>query len=104
MSVSLNYQITPNYKEWFDGRLPAFDKESGDFESIMAWVDGDFVKNGFVGMNVRSVMYPLMPIDILEQVYHAKIEVLSKKNFVKAMKALNLDLSAYEGKCTHPVK
>ncbi len=101
---SLNYQITPNYKEWFDGRLPTTDKEDGDFESIMAWVDGDFVKNGFVGMNARISMYPDMLMNDIGQVYHAKIEVLSKKNFVKAMKALNLDLSAYEGKCTHPVK
>ena len=101
---SLNYQITLNYKEWFDGRLPTTDKEDGDFESIMAWVDGDFVKNGFVGMNARISMYPDMLMNDIGQVYHAKIEVLSKKNFVKAMKALNLDLSAYEGKCTHPVK
>ena len=70
----------------------------------MAWVDGDFVKNGFVGMNARISMYPDMLMNDIGQVYHAKIEVLSKKNFVKAMKALNLDLSAYEGKCTHPVK
>lgn len=103
MLYSLNYQISPNYKEWFDGWSPTFGN-SGDFESIMAWVDGDFVKNGFVGMNVRSSMYPDVPINQVGQVYHAKIEVLSKKNFVKAMKALNLDLSAYEGKCTHPVK
>jgi len=103
-AYSLNYQITPNYKEWFEERRPTFDKESGDFESIMAWVDGDFVKNGFVGMNVRATLYPDALMDNIGQVYHAKIEVLSKKNFVKAMKALNLDLSAYEGKCTHPVK
>ena len=104
MAASLNYEITPNYKAWCDACGPSFATDGGDTENIMAWVDGDFVKNGFVGMNVRATMYPEVPIDNLGQVYHAKIEVLSKKNFVKAMKALNLDLSAYEGKCTHPVK
>lgn len=38
------------------------------------------------------------------QVVHRKISVLTKTDFVKAIKALNLDLSAYEGKCAHPIK
>lgn len=107
MAMALNYEINPNSKEWFDSYGPAFNKDenkdgNGDYENMLAWVDGDYVKNGFVIMSAHATMYPDVPILQLGQTVHMKIEVLSKKNFRKAMKALNLDLSAYQGKCSHP--
>lgn len=100
MAYALNYEINPNSKEWFNGQEPNFHKPGGDFENMLAWVDGDYVKNGFVIMMVRSNMYQNFPIEQLGQTVHMKIEVLSQTDFRKAMKALNLDLSAY--KCSHP--
>ena len=109
MQFSLNYEINPNLKEWFDSGKPTFKKgesdyDYGDFERICAWVNSDYAKNGFVMMQARATMHPDIPIAQLGQTTHMKIEVLSQTNFRKAMKALNLDLSAYEGKCTHPTK
>ena len=100
MAFALNYEINPNSKEWFNSQKPNFHKPGGDFENMLAWVDGDYVKNGFVIMRAHASMYPDVPILQLGQPLHMKIEVLSQKNFRKAMKALNLDLSAY--KCSHP--
>ena len=109
MAYALNHEITPNLKEWFDSGMPSLKKggsdyDYGDFERISAWVNSDYAKNGFIMMSVHPTMYPDIPIEQLGQTTHAKIEVLSQTNFRKAMKALNLDLSAYEGKCTHPTK
>lgn len=100
-AFALNYEINPNSKEWFDSQTPNFYKAGGDFENMLAWVDGDYVKNGFVIMMVRSNIYKEdATIEQLGQTVHMKIEVLSQTDFRKAMKALNLDLSAY--KCSHP--
>ena len=99
MAYSLDYEINPNSKEWFSNNKPTFGND-GDFENMLAWVDSDYVKNGFVIMSARATMYLDVPIEKLGQTVHMKIEVLSQKNFRKAMKALNLDLSAY--KCSHP--
>ena len=109
MPFALNHEITPNLKEWFDSGEPVLKKgvsdyDSGDFERISAWVNSDYAKNGFIMMRARSTTYYDVPLEQLGQVTHMKIEVLSQTNFRKAMKALNLDLSAYEGKCTHPTK
>lgn len=102
----MNYEVSFNLKEWFNTLKPEFSKGEGqgDFENMLAWVNDDYAKNGFVMMLPRPTMYPNTPIAQLGQVTHMKIEVLSQTNFRKAMKALNLDLSAYEGKCTHPTK
>ena len=102
MAFALNYEINPNSKEWFDSQKPNFHKPGGDFENMLAWVDSNYAQNGFVIMQARASMYPDTPILKLGQTVHMKIEVLSQKNFRKAMKALNLDLSAYQGKCSHP--
>lgn len=107
MAFAANYEINPNSKEWFDSYRPSFHKDqnkdgNGDYDNMLAWVDGDYVKNGFVIMQARMTMYPAVPILQLGQTVHMKIEVLSQKNFRKAMKALNLDLSEYQGKCSHP--
>ena len=104
MPMSVNYEINPNSKEWFDGDTVRFKDDPGDFENMLAWVNDDYAKNGFVMMMVRASMYSDLSLKQIGQVTHMKIEVLSQTNFRKAMKALNLDLSAYEGKCTHPTK
>lgn len=104
MPMSVNYEINPNSKEWFDGSRARFADDSGDFENMLVWVNDDYAKNGFVMMMAKAIIYDDTPLKQLGQVTHMKIEVLSQTNFRKAMKALNLDLSAYEGKCTHPTK
>lgn len=113
-AVSANYEINPNGKEWLDGCKPDFtkgdsenlDKDGGDKENMLVWVNKEYAKNGFVGMQARTTLngYTDKPVSELGQVVHRKISVLTKTDFVKAMKALNLDLSEYEEKCTHPVK
>lgn len=100
MAFALNYEINPDSKEWFDSQRPNFHKPGGDFESMLTWVDSNYAKNGFVIMQARMTMYRDVPILQLGQPLHMKIEVLSQTDFRKAMKALNLDLSAY--KCSHP--
>lgn len=67
---------------------------------MLTWVDSNYAKNGFVIMQARMTMYRDVPILQLGQPLHMKIEVLSQTDFRKAIKALNLDLSAY--KCSHP--
>ncbi len=107
VSFAVNYEINPNSKEWFDSYGPDLHKDenkdgNGDYENMLAWVDGDYVKNGFVIMQARMTIYTDVPILQSGQTVHMKIEVLSQTDFRKAMKALNLDLSAYQGKCSHP--
>lgn len=113
MPYTLNYSICPNGKEWLNGCAPTFEKGSitnpeadgGDRESILAWINEEYAKNGFVGMQARQTLLDNdKTITELGQVVHRKISVLTKTDFVKAMKELNLDLSEYEGKCAHPVK
>ena len=114
VAFSMNYTISPNGKEWLDGGTPNFhkgsienpDKDGGDFESVLTWVNTEYVKNGFVGMLAKTTKPGIEKLTVTEigQVVHRKISVLTKTDFVKAIKALNLDLSAYEGKCTHPIK
>ena len=114
MALTSNYSICPNGKEWLDGRKPDFstgsitnsESDGGDRESILAWINEEYAKNGFVGMQARlsGEGYKDMTITKAGQVVHRKISVLTKTDFVKAMKELNLDLSEYEGKCVHPVK
>ena len=114
MAFSLDYFLNPNGKEWLNGWQPNFNtgsinntkSDGGDNESILTWVNKEYVKNGFVGMQARVNMKGKENLTITEagQVVHRKISVLTKTDFVKAIKALNLDLSAYEGKCTHPIK
>jgi len=114
MALTLDYSICPNGKEWLNGRVPNLNKGSitnpesdgGDRESILAWIDEEYAKNGFVGMQARISGEDYKNVTITEagQVVHRKISVLTKTDFVKAMKELNLDLSEYEGKCVHPVK
>ena len=114
IAFSTNYTISPNGKEWLDGGTPNFhkgsienpDNDGGDFESVLTWVNTEYAKNGFVGMLAKSTVPGDEKFTVTEigQVVHRKISVLTKTDFVKAIKALNLDLSAYEGKCTHPIK
>ena len=111
-AFSIDYAMNPNGKEWLDGGVPNFakgslenpEKDGGDKESILAWVNSEYAKNKFVGMQVKSPIKINSTVTELGQVVHRKISVLTKTDFVKAMNALGLDLSAYEGKCTHPVK
>ena len=114
VAFSMNYTISPNGKEWLDGGTPNFhkgsienpDKDGGDFESVLTWVNTEYAKNGFVGMLAKTTKPGIENLTVTEigQVVHRKISVLTKTDFVKAIKALNLDLSAYEGKCAHPIK
>ena len=117
MAYSLNYVMNPNGKEWLDSGKPNFskgslenlEKDGGDTESILAWVNSEYAKNKFVGMQAVPALekyrkYTVTELEQEGQVVHRKISVLTKTNFVKAMNALGLNLSAYEGKCTHPVK
>lgn len=104
MVSSLDYLITPNFEDWFDLVLPNFNKPGGDFESILAWLDEDYAKMGFTSMQPRAFMHPTTTLTTLGQIYSQKIQVVSKTNFVKAIKELGLDLSAYDGVCSHPVK
>ena len=112
MAFSAEYYMNPNGKEWLNGFKPTFHKGSiehpeedkGDNETILTWVNEEYAKNGFVGMEARAAAYPKKTVTEVGQVVHRKISVLTKTDFVKAMKALGLDLSEYEGQCAHPVK
>ena len=114
VAFSMNYTISPNGKEWLDGGTPNFhkgsienpDKDGGDFESVLTWVNTEYAKNGFVGMLAKTTKPGIENLTVTEigQVVHRKISVLTKTDFVKSIKALNLDFSAYEGKCAHPIK
>ena len=104
MPLSLNYEITPDFDKWFDFGKPDFSKTGGDFEKMLAWLDEKYAETGITIMKARSSLYPDIAITEFKQIYHQKIQVVSKTNFVKAIKELGLDLSAYDGVCSHPVK
>lgn len=105
MPYSSNYAINLNGKEWIDRGEPDFSSNGGDNESILAWVNKEYAKNGFVAMEAKSTAFKNLTVTELGQVVHRKISVLTKTDFVKAIKALDLDLSEYAGgKCTHPIK
>lgn len=114
VAFSMNYTISPNGKEWLDRGTPNFhkgsienpDNDGGEMESVLTWVNTEYAKNGFVGMLAKTTKPGIENLTVTEigQVVHRKISVLTKTDFVKAIKALNLDLSAYEGKCAHPIK
>ena len=40
--MSVNYEINPNSKEWFDGDTVRFKDDPGDFENMLAWVNDDY--------------------------------------------------------------
>ncbi len=104
MAFSLNYAITTDFKTWYDSGRPNFHNTGGDTENALEWVNQDYVQTGFVAMQARTRLYFDKTLTELGQVYHQKIQVVSQTNFIKAMKALNLDLSKYEGICVHPAK
>lgn len=105
MAMSLNYAININGKEWIDKGAPNFHSDGGDDESVLAWVNKEYAKNGFVAMEAKATMCKNLTITEVGQVVHRKISVLTKTDFIKAIKALELDLSEYAGgKCTHPIK
>lgn len=51
-------------------------------------------------MGARAAMYPRDSIVELGQIFTFNIQVLTQTDFMKAAKALNLDLSSYD--CIHP--
>ena len=67
VAFSMNYTISPNGKEWLDGGTPNFhkgsienpDKDGGDFESVLTWVNTEYAKNGFVGMLAKTTSQEL---------------------------------------------
>ena len=53
-------------------------------------------------LSARATLYPELPISVLEQIYHFKVQVVTANNFRKAIRALNLDLKQYRGLCANP--
>ena len=104
MAFSVNYETTIDFENWFDFGKPNFHKPGGDFERMLAWLDENYAETGFTIMKARASMYIDDSLTKIGQIYHQKIQVVSKTNFVKAIKELGLDLSAYDGVCSHPVK
>lgn len=104
MAFSLNYETTPDFENWFDFGKSNFLRPGGDYERMLAWLDENYAETGFTIMKARASMHIDTSLTELGQIYHQKIQVVSKTNFVKAIKELGLDLSAYDGVCSHPVK
>ena len=69
-----------------------------------AWLGQDWVDKGYTMLSARATLYPELPISVLEQIYHFKVQVVTANNFRKAIRALNLDLRQYRGLCAHPIR
>ena len=69
-----------------------------------AWLGQDWVDKGYTMLSARATLYPELPISVLEQIYHFKVQVVTANNFRKAIRALNLDLRQYRGLCVQYVK
>ena len=86
-----------NSKEWINGVQLDFNTDGGDKEQVLAWINDSYVKEvGFVGMRLEAILNSKLSITETGQIVHRSIGVLTQTDFVKAMKALNLDLSSYK--------
>ena len=103
MPYSLNYEISfDGGKTWIDGSKPSFDKTSGDYATALTWLKEDYVRLGYTMVRVRPAMYRNYSLAMMQQPYTLNIQVLTQRNFLKAAKELNFDLSSYN--CIHPKK
>ena len=104
MAFSLNYEITFDGKKYFDSGYPNNHKPGGDTESAYAWLGQDWGDKGYTMLSARATQYPELPISVLKQIYHFKVQVVTANNLRKAIRALNLDLRQYRGLCAHPIR
>ena len=103
MPYSLNYEVSLDGGDtWLDAQGIVFSKESGNYDTALAWLGVDYVKLGYSMMRARAELYPSEPIIHLGQTLTMNIQVLTQTDFMKAAKELNLDLSSYN--CIHPNK
>ena len=99
---ALNYETSLNgFGTWLDGGKGNFEKNSGgDYETALTWLGEDYAQLGYTILAGRAAMYPFDSFVDLGQVFTFNIQVLTQTDFMKAAKALNLDLSSYD--CIHP--
>ena len=102
MPYALNYETSLNGgATWLDSDSPDFEKSSGgDYETALTWLGEDYAQLGYTIIEARSDLYPSLSLGVLGQVFTFNIQVLTQTDFMKAAKALNLDLSSYD--CIHP--
>lgn len=103
MPYATNYEIKIyGGSDWLNASAPKFVKEFGDFETALTWLGSDYVQSGYTMLGVKATQFNDTPIENLGQIFTFNIQVLTQTDFMKAAKALNLDLSSYN--CIHPNK
>ena len=102
MPYSLNYALTLDGGfTWIDaGGLVLNSASGGNYDTALTWLKEDSVKLGYTMIGARANVHPSVLLEVLGQTFTMNIQVLTQTDFMKAAKALNLDLSSYN--CIHP--
>lgn len=67
-----------------DGDINNLQNDGGDKESILTWVNSEYAKNGFVGMQARRIKFD-KPISELERTNNtSKNFCINKNRFCKS--------------------